>query len=66
MITKALFPNTFITVTMGSNKIHNVVIRADISPEKPRWVSRIGSITRIVPPGTPAAENFASTKENAK
>ena len=42
--------------------MYKAVINEDISLEKPRCSWRIGIITIIPPPGTPATENFAQTK----
>ena len=56
------FPNMFAQVMTGSNKIYKAVIREDISAVKPNWLSKIGSITIIPPPGIAATENFAMTK----
>ena len=58
----AQFPSTLALVINGSNKIYKAVIKESISVLNPRYLSNIGSITIIPPPGIAATENLANRK----
>ena len=60
---KKPLPNTLADVAMGSNKIYKARMRDSISPVNPRYLSKIGKITMIPPPGTAATEKRARTKK---